>query len=330
MGLKNSSTSHSKKLTGVILLNLAFIVIGIAGLATGTMAWFASNVSAEVEVGSFSIVAPPGVEYSLFYLDYFTPDPLVPATTKDGNYDNVISRYAGYETSYVNATFAKIEYDSSGNVTTDPNPTVISDLWPNHKLTFAVITSSSISKLQLSEWTEALAETVGHAKVTEGTSSDAYVYLSWAIDIYGRAFSVEHSNSGDADADDLADVATGYALYHEAIATEGRDDRFNYSQASPAPNPHTAITVVGHDDPIEYYTSSSEGTTLTSTYNTVPSNASGYRTIVYFTIEFSNDSSTFYTETTTSGDDVYYSKDTSGNSNCYEKLRLTSLVFKIV
>ena len=317
---------HNKTML-VIAFNLAFILLGIGGLATGTMAWFASQVSFTTEIGSFSIVAPEGVEYSLFYLEHFIPNPLEPESTIDGNYDTVIRRFAGYETSYEKAIFAKVEFDSSGNVTSDPNPTVINDLWPNHKLTFAIITASSISKLQLSEWTEALADTEGHAKVTEGTEPTAYVYLSWAIDIYGRAFSIEQS--GDSDSADLADLSTGYALYHDAILEQGRDDRFGYSEASPAPSVHPELTIIGHDDPIEYETISDEATTTETTYNTVPSSSSGYRSVLFFTIEFSNDSSTFYSETTTSDSDIYYAKDPSGNSNCYEKLKLTSLLFKL-
>ena len=65
--------------------------------------------------------------------------------------------------------------------------------------------------------------------------------------------------------------------------------------------------------------------------NTIPANADGYRTIIYFTVEFSNDVSTFYKY---DSENDYYVHYTSGstvgfNSNCYIGASLTSLEFTI-
>jgi len=311
---------HNKTML-VIVFNLAFIIFGLGGLATGTMAWFASQTSFATDIGSFSIAAPEGMKYSLFYLHHFIPDPLEPETTKDGNYDNVISEFAGYETNYEHASFTEIDIDD-GVVVDDPNPTSIKDLWPNHKLTFAILITSSLNmnKLTLKSWGE---KTLNTSKISSGSEDEDYVHLSWAINIYGKAYSVAKT------ANDSADVATGYESYWD----ETKDNRFDYSQASPAtPETRTEITTVGSEG---YETTVEENTDIIGYQkieaesvvydNTVPENAGTNRTIAYFTIEFSDDESTFY-EMDSSG---YWDKATSGTSNCYEKLSLTSLEFVI-
>jgi hypothetical protein len=52
----------------------------------------------------------------------------------------------------------------------------------------------------------------------------------------------------------------------------------------------------------------------------------GTRTVLFFTLEFSDDEDTFYTFNESTN---FYKKDTEGDSNCYENLNINGLVFKL-
>ena len=213
------------------------------------------------------------------------------SVTHDGNQNSTTNIFSGYQLDYSSATFTKVNY-VDGAVSNDPDPTNISHLWPAHKLTYAfVITQSSMEKLAITSWNE----TTGAASVSDGNP----VCLSWAINIYGAAFNVSKTQNT------ANDVATGYASYFAAIKT----DVFDYSQASPASTPREEIVIT--DD--------------------IPANEEDEQTIVYFTIEFSNDVSTFYKLNKTTGYyELYVSGETVGfNSNCYEGLSLSGLTLRI-
>ena len=54
------------------------------------------------------------------------------------------------------------------------------------------------------------------------------------------------------------------------------------------------------------------------------SSLSGKTIVVFFTIEFSNASDTYYTYSRRSGNNIYYYKDTvNGSSNCYQLLEFS-------
>ena len=266
---------------------------------TATAAWFSSNTSVSVSGSTIKVIVPEQLEYEMYYLSSFTDDE---SATKPGNYNTTTGFYSGYQVAYENATFTKINFED-GEVTNDPNPLNISHLWPAHKLTFAfVITQSSMSSLFISDWGEGEgSEAIDAAK----TSASQYVRLSWAIDIYGKAYSVEETN------DTAADVATGFASYYDDHKTS-YTDVFDYSESSLANEPPV------DKDPV-------------TVVNTVPAKDDNERTIVFFTIVFSNDESTFYKYNESTGYyDNYVSGDLFGfNSNCYEGLSLASLVFQI-
>ena len=281
-------TKKKMKINAIVVAT-AVTIFTLFSCFTGVYAWFSANQSVSVSGMSFSVVVPDSLEYELYYLRSFTDTESV---TRNGNYNSTTSVFSGYQTDYEDATFYKVNF-SDGAVSDVPDPTNISHLWPAHKLTFAfVITSSSMNKLSLTDW----SETTG----TATTSDDNLVCLSWAIDVYGKAYSV--LKSGDNPSDTLADVATGYEDYFEENSLV---DVFDYSEDDPAPSPREELDIV----------------------STVPANASGYRTIVYFTIEFSNASTTFYR--LNEGTGKYDYDPVTGNSNCYEGLSLTNLEFTI-
>lgn len=259
-------------------------IFSLLSCFTGVYAWFSINQSVSVEGASFKVVVPDQLEYELYYLNTFEDGE---GNTKYGNWNPTIGYFSGYQVDYADALFTEVVFDE-GEVTNDPDPTNIDHLWPAHKLTFAfVITQSNMNKLSLTSWTES----DGTAK----TSISQLVRLSWAIDIYGVAYSVLDSGNN------LNDVNSAYATYYAASKT----DVFNYSETNLAPNPVEPVDIV----------------------TSVPTNTENYRTIVYFTIEFSNNNSTFYSLNESTG---FYVKDSvTGNSNCYEGLSLTNLEFTI-
>ena len=277
----------------------ATVIFTLATVFTSTIAWFSTKTSTTVSGGSFTVKPVSGLQYDLYYLDHFVIDQ---STNKDGNFNTIVDLHSGYEVAGANPVFNLVTFDDNGHVidnnqnvvSDDLNPTNISHLWPAHKLTYAiVIESGDFNSFILDSWDE---ETDANSKTKDNNNNDVLVSLSWAINLYGAAYHVTKTNN------EAADVATGFATYAAATLS----DTFNYSQASPAPAPHTAITMAtGFGD------------------NIVASDST--RQILYFSVEFDDSTNTYYTL----GTDSYYTKDTLGNSNCYEHLILKDLVFKI-
>ena len=297
MRSRKEKQKSGRKTNLLIALNTMFVIFGLVSGFSGTIAWFNSQRAFDVTAGSFSISAPPGVEYNLYYLAEFTVDS--PSATFDGNWNTVIEEFSGYELDYEDATFASVDDyvdDRDPEPETPANPTIINHLWPAHKLTFAIeITQGEMSQLSINEWGE---RTSSDAML----AADSYVRLSWAIDIYGKAYS--------AASVDLA-WASYYQDLHSETPADVPSDAFNFNQ-----NNLTA-------DEEGEYTSDTPISVITS----IDTPLENQKTIAFFTIEFSNLDSTFYTQSLSAP--YYYSKSVLGNSNCYENLELTSLSFKI-
>ena len=263
---------------------------------TATIAWFSNNNTAKVSGSSVTVEAPEGVNFDVYYLHHFEIDQ---STNKDGNYNSVIDAHSGYENAAINPVFESVLFNEDGDVVDEfgdevdenENPMMINHLWPAHRLTYAiVVTSGNISRFSLDSWDEETDETVM-------TTNDELISLSWAINIFGSSYSVTATN------DVTADISTGFTSY----VADSLSDTFNYSEASPAPVQHTPINII----------------------NSI-STQENKRTIVYFTIEFSDSSDTYYELDNITDGVSYYAKNTTGNSNCYERLSLKDLVFKLI
>lgn len=287
----SSKSGSEKRKTRVIVLNAFLCLFSLSGIISGTTAWFASNKTVEATGSSFRVTTPDDLDYDLYYLNTFT----VNDVTKNGNYNPSINRYTGYEANNYaasTANFTKITYDENNQVIEEGegdnrrNPTNITKLWPAHRLTYAIVTEESVSSFSLTDWSE---QTSDKSKVSAST----FVSISWAINMYGASYSVNKTN------DVTADIKTAYATYKGSSLS----DKFNYSQSSPAPEVKPSLSIVP---------------TITQ--------EEGTRTVLFFTLEFSDDEDTFYTFNESTN---FYEKDTQGDSNCYENLNINGLVFKL-
>ena len=293
MVLKKKKISTKLKIIGATLT----VLFSLFSFFTGTLAWFANNTSVSATGASITVQAPDGVNFDVYYLHHFVIDQ---STNKDGNYNSIIDAYSGYESATSNAVFEHVLFNEDGEVVDnlgvavdeDENPMMINHLWPAHRLTFAIVISGGdVSRFSLDSWDEETDENVM-------TTNDSLVSLSWAINLFGASYAVTATN------DILTDISTGFTSY----AAANLNDTFTYSEASPAPVQHPAISVL-------------------------PSLATAdedERVIVYFSVEFSDNSDTYYKLDNITDGVSYYTKNTSGNSNCYERLSLKDLVFKLI
>lgn len=272
-----------------IIAAIVSAIFSLASVFTTTLAWFSSNKSVSATGATITVKSINGIQFDLYYLHHFAGSP-----NKDGNYNAGIDAFAGYELSAANPVFVKVNYDNEGHVTDASDPTNINHLWPAHKLTYAiVINSGTLSRFSLSSWDEIRSNEV----LTQVNDEDVEISLSWAINMFGGAYYV---NSTATVTDD---IATGYSDYNDDLEDSTLTDRFTYSQTNIAPAVKPEISI----------SNSISGT-----------NGDNKRVILYFSIEFSDDSSTYY-----SYSNPYYVKDTLGNSNCYERLQLTDLLFRL-
>ena len=293
MAIKGKKISTKLKVIGAT----ATVLFSLFSFFTGTLAWFTNNNTVTASGASVTVEAPEGVNFDVYYLHHFVIDQ---STNKDGNYNSIIDAYSGYEGSTSSAVFEPVLFNDDGEVVDElgqevdeeENPMMINHLWPAHRLTYAiVITGGDVSRFSLDSWDEETDENVM-------TTNDGLVSLSWAINIFSASYAVTATNNI------VNDISSGFVSYAAANLT----DTFTYSETSPAPVQHPAI-------------------------NVLPSLASadeGERTILYFSIEFSNSSDTFYELDNVTDGVSYYAKNTSGNSNCYERLSLKDLVFKLI
>lgn len=311
MRIKNKKISARLKIVSAT----ATVIFTLATAFTSTIAWFSTKTSVEVSGGSFTVQTEAGIDYELYYLDHFVDN----ETTKPGNYCPSIDSYCGYQLASGTPVFYLADYDDNGQfvgvkdnsgnaVVGAGNPTDISNLWPAHRLTYAlVIETGTLKGFSLEDWDETTNEkviTFVEEEIDEQiVETEVEISLSWAINLYGAAY-----NDINKTNDVFADVASGFAAKQTYI--NALTDVFGYNQDLRADDPR---------DPTVFFDSAAPA-------------IDNKRQIIYFSIEFDNDEETYYSIDEDYDEDATktcYVKDECGNSNCYENLSLTDLVFKL-
>ena len=251
-----------------IVTATAITIFSLSSVFTATYAWFASNNTVSANNSSFRVQTSGDIQFELYYLHHFAVDQ---NTNKNGNYNYDTNLFAGYELEYSNPVFTQVNFDSNGNVTDVNDPTNISYLWPAHKITYAIVVNGGgLNSFSLDSWSEVRSQDV----LTQVNSQDVEISLSWAIDMFGGAYYVTSTASV------TDDLSTGFSSY---VNDNTLTDKFQYSQTNIAPEIKPSINIVN----------SVSGTS-----------GDNKRIILYFSIEFSDDSSNYYTY-----QNPYYVKD---------------------
>ena len=274
-----------------VLLSAFVLLISFGAAATATFAWFTVNRNANL--GNSNISIDQSVED--YTLKYYKGN----YTSEDGN-----TKYTGYQ------DYAKIsscDYATEFVKMNDSAPELwnITDMFPDTRYTFAfeltISSGSQISRagLALTKYssknytaTSVAADRLTMYKVDQNTGEVLVnIYLSEAINIYaGGMLKQDNTSMNTASLTFLKGFELG--------------------------NTSKPLTDV--------FTESGDGSNFNGVdlaFVTDDSSLSGKTIVVFFTIEFSNASDTYYTFSHRSGNDIYYYKDTvNGSSNCYQLL----------
>ncbi|MGM9858379.1 MAG: hypothetical protein ACI311_03920 [Bacilli bacterium] len=274
-----------------VLLSAFVLLISFGAAATATFAWFTVNRNADL--GNSNITIDESVEnYKLMYYS--------------GNYttdDDGITKYTGYQdyAEISTCTYSSDFIEMSESASELWN---ITDIFPDTRYTYAfeltISSSSQISRAGLSitkytstNYTATLVEedVLTMYKVDKDTDEVlGGIYLSEAINIYSGAMLKEDNATMNTSA---LNFLNGYELSDRDTSLT---DVFNESGDG----------------------SNFDGVDLSYVSGT---SLSGKTIVVFFTIEFSNASDTYYTYSRRSGNDIYYYKDKeNGSSNCYQLL----------
>ena len=281
-----------------VLLSAFVLLISFGAAATATFAWFTVNRNANL--GNSNISIDESVEtYKLMYYEGNY-------TTEDGK-----RKYTGYQ------DYGKISSCSYANDFVEMSDSAPKELWnitdmfPDTRYTFAfeltISSGSQISRAGLAltkytstNYTATLVEEdrLTMYKVNPNNTEEVLggIYLSEAINIYAGGMLKQDNNSMNTAS---LNFLNGFELDKSASLT----DVFTES-------------VIKSGDGSDF-----DGVDLAYVND---SSLSGKTIVVFFTIEFSNDSETYYTYSRRSGNDIYYYKDTvNGSSNCYQLLEFS-------
>lgn len=204
----------------------------------------------------------------------------------DPNYANPTKAPHGYlSANSVTGTFAQNFTAVSGN---NDYQTSSAGLYPGHKLTYAVVVSNpGTSSISIDFSITDFDSDPGNAYIDE--TEDDPILLSYAIDIHCDYCSYTAVNTHMANymANDYIPALTHSSQYD----ANGAKDMFNVNAANP-----------GQVDLLSNVSLGTEGM------------------VIFFTVIFSDASSTYYSFVETSNSKNYYEKTTSGDSNCYMSL----------
>lgn len=302
----------SKLKSKLMVIQCAALTASLAALFVGTYAWYTANRQTTVSVTN--IGTEQGIECTVYQF----------------NGNTGINNKAGYRYSDMTTTGVTVGWDSGSYyfaATTDTSFT-IPKLSPKYRATYAFkvtngfVATSNIELALTSFLSEASTSYYSYdatlaAKTANSSNDDQGIRLAEAINIYSTVLDFSSST-----------FATDVSAF---IKTEAPTDLFAFDYSSvyqdASGKKNTAV-----------FTQETDGSF--SSQISLSSAACLNKTLVFFlTIEFSNDSSTYYhgtpdtyaniktakantdTTTATNTGSVFYYKDTTGNSNAYDSTK---------
>ena len=285
--------------------SLYLLFMSAASVVVGCLAWFTFNRTASSNGGDVYMEQYLGSFQSYYYKGNYT-------TNNKGE-----KTYSGYvpeknqifATSFdingIDGDFIKIDEgipeSSKGSIFS------IEDLFPNTRYTFAFVAilnkSAPGAALHLTEYTSP------NSLTSYSNDHEAGICLSEAISIKADAFPFQYLDVNTVSND---------------VGTSLNNATSNFLNGKLCTDNSTSLEEkFGHLDNnnnfIKEYDNGANfnGALLASASNIAPSNKA---VLFLLTIEFSNDKSTYYKHSGSSGDISYYNKDISGDSNCYSSL----------
>ena len=274
-----------------VLLSAFVLLISFGAAATATFAWFTVNRNANI--GNSNISIDESVES--YTLMYYTGN-----YTKD---DKGITKYTGYQ-DYLKIT--SCDYKEKFVPCDKEELWNLNDIFPDTRYSFACeiklkdTTNISRAGLAITKYSSLNVTTDGmtmykvdpatYNPIKDMNGNNVGIYLSEAINIYSASAVLDESKMNE------------YAL--------------NFLNGKTLDNSSSLLDVfdeTGNGDNFK-------GKDL-STINS--SSLAGKTIVVFFTIEFSNNSDTYYSfyQSDNANKYFYYYKDTeNGSSNCYQKL----------
>ena len=295
-----------------ILMLVVVQVFVLVTMVSSTVAWFATQTAASAGISNIIMVG----ENISVKLKYFI-----------GNYVNSV--YSGYvEPGLATTDKTVTDYDTEFvDSKLEAKYYTLSDIVPGSRFTFAaevVVENNKNSTIAftLNSYSNFFNDLTTKNYVLSGTSDDTAttrrVGLADAINIYTSKFTY---NDTATDADNLTNVTTAAnTLVTTTTANLASSDKLSFDSK----------TNINNGTTTDETTTFSNSITLDSSDYTP-----GNKHVIFFTIEFSNQTDTYYSsKTPTSGDIVtgatYWYKDaTNGSSNVYKNtgFKLNELKF---
>lgn len=171
------------------------------------------------------------------------------------------------------------------------------NLWPNHQICYAMV----FKPIRDGDFTFSLTDYVSKPSTEKFLKNGKGLSLSFAIDLFAKAYEYDGTFTSKVDVI-LPSANSFFSTQGSTDNVDKNEDLFKVDENSPniQPNPYT-------------FTVSKE---------------KNY--VLYFSILFSNDSSTYYSEVT-EGNETYYKKDPNSisQSNCYEGLTFSADKFTL-
>ena len=156
-----------------ILFPCSLLLFTIGTAVTSTYSWFSTKRRVDAVFSGFQVVLPPSQEAELFWLS--------------DNFNESLKCYSGYQEESLNdeqkKKFIRVE-DSK----TEASPTSSSKLYPNHRLTYALVFKPlrvGVFKFYLRSWSSTKSD-------AKKISEDKPIRLSWAISIFATC--LEHKD----------------------------------------------------------------------------------------------------------------------------------------